>query len=74
MERLVVDAIHLDMLRTHGGMRGLRDEAGLDSALARPGQRFVTVMLNLAAGALTDEELADWLRSGIVANPRGVSG
>lgn len=129
MERLVVDAIHLDMLRTHGGLRGLRDEVGLESALARPRQQFaydtttdvaalaaaygfgiarnhpfndgnkraafvvmgvflglnglaveapetevVSIMLDLAAGPLTEEELADWLRSRIVANPRCASG
>lgn len=117
------------MLRAHGGLRGLRDEVGLESALARPRQQFaydtttdvaalaaaygfgiarnhpfndgnkrvafvvmgvflglngsaieapetevVSIMLDLAAGALTEEELADWLRSRIVANPRGASG
>ena len=38
--RLVVDAIHTDMLLTHGGLPGLRDEDLLESALARPRQRF----------------------------------
>jgi death-on-curing protein len=38
--RLVVDAIQTDMLLTHGGMPGLRDENALESALARPRQRF----------------------------------
>lgn len=33
--RLIVEAIHLDQLRTHGGLPGLRDEGGLESALAR---------------------------------------
>ena len=37
---MVVDAIQTDMLLTHGGMPGLRDENGLESALARPQQRF----------------------------------
>jgi death on curing protein len=40
MSRLVVDAIQTDMLLTHGGMPGLRDENALESALARPRQRF----------------------------------
>jgi len=40
VDRVVVDAIHLDMLRTHGGRRGIRDENALESALARPGHRF----------------------------------
>ncbi len=118
VDRLVVDAVHFDLLREHGGMQGLRDEAALESALARPRRRFahespcdeatlaaaygfglarshpfndgnkrvafvlmgaflglngfeiqspeaevVTVMLNLAAGSLTEEQLAAWLGS-----------
>ena len=37
---MVVDAIHADLLLNHGGMPGLRDENALESALARPRQRF----------------------------------
>ncbi|MDO8879429.1 MAG: type II toxin-antitoxin system death-on-curing family toxin [Coriobacteriia bacterium] len=37
---MVVDAIQTDMLLTHGGMPGLRDENLLESTLARPKQRF----------------------------------
>jgi death-on-curing protein len=33
--RLVVDAAHLDQLREHGGMAGLRDENALEAALGR---------------------------------------
>jgi death on curing protein len=40
VSRLVVDAIHTDMLSTHGGLPGLRDADLLESALARPRQRF----------------------------------
>lgn len=40
VSRLVVDAIQTDMLLNHGGMPGLRDEDLLESALARPRQRF----------------------------------
>jgi len=40
ISRLVVDAIQTDMLLTHGGMPGLRDENALESALARPRQRL----------------------------------
>lgn len=40
MSRLVVDAIHVDLLLTHGGLSGLRDETALESALARPQQRY----------------------------------
>ena len=36
MDRLVVDAVHLDQLREHGGLAGLRDEGALEAALARP--------------------------------------
>ena len=35
VDRLVIDAVHLDQLREHGGMRGIRDENALESALAR---------------------------------------
>jgi len=33
--RLVVEAIHFDQLREHGGLSALRDEAALEAALAR---------------------------------------
>jgi death-on-curing protein len=37
---VVVDAIHTDQLREHGGLIGLRDEAALESALARARHRW----------------------------------
>ena len=37
---MVVDAIHNDQLREHGGLPGLRDENLLESALARPKQKW----------------------------------
>jgi death-on-curing protein len=40
LERVVVDAIHLDQLREHGGLAGIRDENALESALARPRNRW----------------------------------
>ncbi len=40
LSRLVVDAIHHDQLREHGGLPGVRDENVLESALARPQQRW----------------------------------
>jgi death-on-curing protein len=40
LSRLAIDALHLDQLREHGGMRGLRDENALEAALARPQQRW----------------------------------
>ena len=40
LSRVVVDAIHADQLREHGGLTGVRDENVLDSALARPLQEW----------------------------------
>ena len=114
---MVLDAVHLDQLREHGGLPGLRDENALESALARPKQKWayqqdadlallaaaygfgiasnhpyrdgnkriaflaiaiflglngkeletteaevVTTMLALAAGDLTEDQLAQWVR------------
>ncbi len=38
--RLVVEAVHLDQLREHGGFPGIGDENALEAALARPGQKW----------------------------------
>jgi death-on-curing protein len=40
LARLVVDAIHNDQLREHGGLPGVRDETVLESALARAQQKW----------------------------------
>lgn len=40
LTRMVVDAIHNDQLREHGGLPGVRDENLLESALARPRQKW----------------------------------
>lgn len=40
LSRVVVDAIHDDQLREHGGMPGIRDENLLESALARPQHKW----------------------------------
>ena len=40
MPRVVVDAAHLDQIREHGGLPGVRDENGLEAALARAQQRW----------------------------------
>jgi death-on-curing protein len=40
LSRLVVDAIHNDQLREHGGLPGVRDENILESALARAKQKW----------------------------------
>lgn len=36
----MVDAVHFDQLREHGGLRGIRDENALESALARARNRW----------------------------------
>lgn len=35
VDRVVVEAVHLDQLREHGGLPGIRDENTLEAALAR---------------------------------------
>ena len=40
VDRVVVDAIHYDQLKQHGGLLGLKDENALESALARPRNKF----------------------------------
>jgi death-on-curing protein len=40
LTRLVVDAIHDEQVREHGGLPGIRDENALESALARPQQKW----------------------------------
>ena len=38
--RLAVDEAHYQQIRAHGGAHGMRDENALESALARPRQRW----------------------------------
>jgi death-on-curing protein len=40
LDRLIVDAIHFDLLLGHGGIHGVRDERLLESALARARNRW----------------------------------
>lgn len=40
LDRLVVEAMHVDQVREHGGLIGLRDENALESALSRARQRW----------------------------------
>lgn len=40
LNRIVLDAIHFEQLREHGGLHGIRDEGALESALARPRQKW----------------------------------
>ena len=41
LDRLIVESIHFDQIRLHGGLPGIRDENALESALARPRNRAV---------------------------------
>lgn len=34
--RVVIEAVHYDQIREHGGLPGLRDDGALEAALARP--------------------------------------
>ena len=40
LNRVVIDAIHLDQLREHGGLRGMRNEPALVDALESPKKRW----------------------------------
>lgn len=39
VSRLVLDAVHLDQLREHGGLPGVREETTLEAVLTHPQQR-----------------------------------
>ena len=41
LSRLVVDSIHVEQLKEHGGLPGIRDEDALEAALARPRNKWV---------------------------------
>jgi death-on-curing protein len=40
LDRLIVESIHFDQIRLHGGLPGTGDENALESALARPRNRL----------------------------------
>lgn len=40
LSRPIIEALHADQIREHGGAAGIRDEGLLESALARPRQRW----------------------------------
>jgi death-on-curing protein len=40
LNRVSIDAIHHEQIREHGGLPGIRDENALESALARPRQKW----------------------------------
>jgi death-on-curing protein len=62
LSRVVVDAIHIEQLREHGGLPGVRDENVLESALARPRQKWHDVE------AATAPQLAAAYAFGLVRN------
>jgi death-on-curing protein len=41
LDLTVVEAIHADLIREHGGALGVRDSGVLESALARPRQKWL---------------------------------
>lgn len=40
LNRLVIDAVHHDQIKQHGGLPGIRDENALESALTRPQHKW----------------------------------
>ena len=40
LNRAIVEALHADQIMEHGGSPGIRDEGMLDSAIARPQQKW----------------------------------
>lgn len=40
LSRKIVDAVHAELIREHGGSHGIRDAGLIDSALARPVHRW----------------------------------
>lgn len=54
LTRAFLDAAHNDQIKQHGGLPGVRDENALESALARPQNRWSyhpqTTLCELAAG------------------------
>ena|SRR2546422_4054354 len=41
LSRLVVDSIHIEQLKEHGGLPGIRDENALEAALSRARNKWV---------------------------------
>lgn len=48
LSRTVVDAIHADQVREHGGLPGVRDDNVVESALARARQKWTYGELDIA--------------------------
>lgn len=67
LSRPVIEALHAEQLRRHGGAAGLRDDNALESAVARP--------VNKAAyGQPTAQELAAAYLFGLARNHAFVDG
>ncbi len=67
LDRLMVEAIHFDQIRLHGGLPGLRDDNPLESTLARPlnrklyeaGSDLATLAAAYGYGLVTSHPFAD---------------
>jgi death-on-curing protein len=47
--RAVLEAVHHDQIVEHGGLPGLRDESGLEAALARPRNKWLYEAVEMPA-------------------------
>lgn len=72
LTRRIVLAVHYDLIRQHGGSHGLRDEGLLESALARPLNRWAYSEVSKARPEL--HELAAAYGVGIAKNHPFVDG
>lgn len=61
LSRAQIEAFHEDQLRQHGGLEGIRDENGLESAIARPLNVFLHEKCDLS-------DLAACYAHGIIKN------
>jgi death-on-curing protein len=59
----VVRAIHDEQLTEHGGAPGTRDEGMLESPLARPRHLTAYGKPDAAAGDLSKDDFAAWIRT-----------
>ena len=69
IESEVLYAVHAEQLAEHGGLEGVRDTNAFESALARPEQLAHygnPDAADLAAGELTENEFAHWLRQHLI--------
>ena len=67
VSRIVIDSVHFDQIREHGGLHGIRDENALESALARarnkweyePGADVATLGAAYGFGIVTSHPYRD---------------